>query len=617
MTMARTVVAFLSLVLTVIVLFSSFTSASGSDNGVPVVFDYVIDGGGAGALTVAYELTNDPLIRVLMIEKGIKCPDCDASLTAGFRPNDPYFENAYPLTQEFAAGLRQPSQMQFSSLGGNTKIMGNVYTLASKKFLDTRFPVGFRHDDLLPYYKENEDHFCHYLPSSLTNISAADCTAYHGRGGPIKVAPQAFPTVTAQAIDLVSYLNTTGIGYSPDYNGPKRAGVSYEQNFRGMENPADLFSRRFRHDTQNAFLNDTVAARSNLFILTNTEVRELIVNRRTKRVQGVRYSINGSSDMDVALALRRVWVCNGVIRTPQKLQMAGIGPAEWLNQLGIEVVANNSEIGRNFKAHQALSMNFQTKEPVTKNSSYTGGNLLQLFFNTGLTPDLDADVQVEVLGGTYVEGLEGSANSFPLRTILAGATGVQPYLTALVEVIAPSSEGFVRARPGPIQKVPEFDFGWNYANMLGAGFPNTDLRKMMTAIQTVRDIFIGNNSYANKNILREAWPGDKFFRELAAIGVTDDATAAAYFGIFGLTTLREAADFWFIQYEMTHFYHLTSSVALGKATNMLGAVNGVTGLNVCDNSILPANPDGNPTATLMAVCRKLAREQLAADRLGF
>jgi len=47
-----------------------------------------------------------------------------------------------------------------------------------------------------------------------------------------------------------------------------------------------------------------------------------------------------------------------------------------------------------------------------------------------------------------------------------------------------------------------------------------------------------------------------------------------------------------------------------SCVNLYGQVNGVNGLSVCDNSILPSPPDGNPTATVLAVCAKIAQAHL-------
>ena len=119
----------------------------------------------------------------------------------------------------------------------------------------------------------------------------------------------------------------------------------------------------------------------------------------------------------------------------------------------------------------------------------------------------------------------------------------------------------------------------------------------------------GNNSFAKTYIAEEVYPRPYWLAYLAQMGVTNDTTSIAKWGM----PLLQAADYLFIQYDLTHFYHITTTVPLGVATNLLGEIKGVPRLSVCDNGVLPANPDGNPTFTTLAVCRKLAREQQAID----
>jgi choline dehydrogenase len=116
----------------------------------------------------------------------------------------------------------------------------------------------------------------------------------------------------------------------------------------------------------------------------------------------------------------------------------------------------------------------------------------------------------------------------------------------------------------------------------------------------IRSIFTGNNTFANKNIVEEIWPGDKYRKPYSAAGIQEPL-------------LTQLADTDALKSAMTHFFHLTGTCSLGSCTNLDGEVSGISGLSVCDNSILPANPDANPTATLIAVCNKIAKRRLAKD----
>ena len=561
-------------------------------------FDYIVVGAGGGGSVIANRLSANSSISVLLIDQGTDCSDCTA-LGASLQSNSVFQEELLPIEQSFTALLRQPTEVLFSAIGGTTKVFGCVYTRSTKQLLDDKFPIGYQYDDLLPYFKAIEDHFCYYLPESTTNISQANCTLYHGKGGDIAVAPQTFNQLAPITIDLVSYLNTTSIGYTPDYNNPgQRPGVAYETDWRLMANKSDDNSARSRVDSQIAFLPSVVQARPNLKIMRFTKVQKIIINPVTKRATGVQYLINGTI-AGIALANSRVFVCAGVIGTPHLLHISGIGPADMLEAAGIPVLVNNPAIGATLLAHQAVILGYQTKEPVFHNSTQSSNNALDIFFNTGLTPSLPADIEVEVLEGQYVSSVESWADSVPvpyLQSILNG-TVYYPFYGMEVENVAPTVLGSVTTVSPNVNLIPLVDLGWSIET-----FPYTvDFQILLTAINTVRS-FMLNSSFAEDNILTELYPGTLYIEY--CLQNNPNLTE---------TELTLCNNEYLLFYSMTHFYHLTTSVPLGNATDLNAQVLGVSGLSVCDNSLLPWSTDGNPTVTLTAVCAKVAYDTLVLD----
>ncbi|CAF5129999.1 unnamed protein product, partial [Rotaria sp. Silwood1] len=65
-----------------------------------------------------------------------------------------------------------------------------------------------------------------------------------------------------------------------------------------------------------------------------------------------------------AIARKEVILSAGVFDTPKLLQLSGVGPEAWLEPFGIQVVANNAEVGRNFADQMAIYMAFETTEQV-------------------------------------------------------------------------------------------------------------------------------------------------------------------------------------------------------------------------------------------------------------
>ena len=553
-------------------------------------YDYVIVGGGPGGLLAAKDLSASHLTSVLLLEQGISSPTTDlkARMLSGSRYQDTFI----PQPQSFTALLRAPTFVQYRAIGGTAEIYGSVYTRGSKEFIDRHYPEGYKYDDLP--FKSLEDHYCHYLPPVLTNISEADCLQYHGKGGEMQISPQAYKYLSPAIHDLIAQLGHS-FGATADYNNPStRRGVGYEQSYRSMDDKRDVYSIRRRVDAQSAFLTPDVVARPNLVIQPRSRVTRLVFENN--RIIGVEYVLNGTIPMYVHVN-KKVILSAGVLRTPQLLHLSGVGPKEWIQDLGIQLIADNPFIGTNLEAHQAVMMGFETKEPIAHAHNYSSFNAFDLFFNTGLSPDLAVDIQVEGLEGFYVSSIEGPANSFPVQLFtryMQGQTAL-PFIGLAIENVNPSSTGYVKTvDPDPIVD-PIFDYGWTFENVMGSN----DLKQMMIAITKMREVMT-NSSFATRHIVREVWPGEHYRNELIAQGVAEPE-------------LSTKADLLFIQYGLTHFYHVTSSVALGRATNLNGEVNGVEGVVICDNSVLPKNPDGNPTATMLAVCREIIRRVIAEN----
>jgi choline dehydrogenase len=111
-----------------------------------------------------------------------------------------------------------------------------------------------------------------------------------------------------------------------------------------------------------AFL-DPVRHRKNLTIFTNAQVSAL--EFKDKRAVGVRVSLGGNDA--IISAEREVVLAAGAIGSPQILQLSGIGGGELLSCLGIQLVAENPNVGENLQDHLQLRMIYKIKNAVTLN----------------------------------------------------------------------------------------------------------------------------------------------------------------------------------------------------------------------------------------------------------
>jgi hypothetical protein len=66
------------------------------------------------------------------------------------------------------------------SILGTSQIYGASARRPSPTILNS-WPAGWQFQDLLPYFKKMEDHYCYYDSSNITGITADQCRAWHGK----------------------------------------------------------------------------------------------------------------------------------------------------------------------------------------------------------------------------------------------------------------------------------------------------------------------------------------------------------------------------------------------------------------------------------------------------
>lgn len=590
-------------------------------------WDYIIVGSGAGGSTMARKLADDGRKSVLLLDEGeFACPSCGAggftgtALPVTVPLIDPNVTLHHTVAQGGAFG-RSPYHVSFRALGGSTNLWGGVYNRASREVLDTFYPAGFKYNDLLPYYKAMEDHYCYYIqdanPGAYPEISQADCQAYHGQGGPMQVSPSDFPRKFSSQINatflsvLAGNANSSnslmGMPASADCNGDpaKRAGLTYIQTFNTRANLTDRNSAQQRGSAWTGWLSQAFrAAHPNLQVISGAKVLRLDMRREGSNgptVRGVDFTMDGGVT-ESSVRAKRVIIAMGVINTPKFLMLNGIGPAAMLTAAGIPVVANNSQIGRNLQAHQALLTGYRTTSAIDA-STPEQATMGHFFSNASAraTPDF----QIAFGEGAVIETLATYAAGPPkpvvVSTITNNGVPTSNWLNVLIINNRPTTVGSVSISKRDPSVEPNIDYGWDG----GAAF-NSDIDRFVLAVQNVRQFMLSLKFPNGTNVVSdEVYPGTLWLDQI------DKFTVNSQFLPASLKQLL--SDRFFIQNAINPVYHITSSCSLGAATDMMGQVLGVRGLHVADNSLLPHNPDGNPSATTMAVVQKIADAIIAAD----
>ncbi len=155
-----------------------------------------------------------------------------------------------------------------------------------------------------------------------------------------------------------------GHPFSKDVNGFQQEGVSWFDMtiFRGQ-----------RWSAASAYLRPALK-RTNLTTQENVMVERVIFDG--KRAVGVEYSVKGGQKQRVMAD--KVVLCGGAINTPQLLMLSGIGPAQDLKNLGIEVVADVPGVGQNLQDHLEVYVVQKCKRPVSLLGDQKGFRMIKV-----------------------------------------------------------------------------------------------------------------------------------------------------------------------------------------------------------------------------------------------
>ncbi len=297
-------------------------------------FDYVIVGGGTAGCVLANRLTQDPAVNVALLESGP--PDHDPAIhvpamvaRAIANPRNSW---GYRSAPQLHVDGRQMPVPRGRVLGGCSSINGMVYFRGHPREYDEWGVPGWRHADLLPYFKR------------LENYEAGADRPLRARGGPVNVIDIPNPNPLVQR--FMAAADALGFPRCADFNGPDPEGFGPRQ--------AAIRAGR-RESGVTAYLR-SARQRPNLSIVTDAHVTRVATSGG--RATGVDYQLDGTPrHID---ATREVILSAGAYGSPQLLQLSGIGDAQQLRALGIAPVLNLPAVGRNLQDHPAASIAMRT-----------------------------------------------------------------------------------------------------------------------------------------------------------------------------------------------------------------------------------------------------------------
>ena len=350
-------------------------------------FDYIIVGAGSAGCALAARLTEDPGVRVALIEAGGKDNSLLIRMPAGvgslLKQKGAHNWGFWTAPQEHLNG-RKLYWPRGKGWGGSSSINGMIYIRGHASDYDQWAQMGLKgwsFEDVLPYFKKSETH-----PDGESE--------FHGGSGPLKISESEAEEPLYKA--FLKAGEQAGYGYTPDFNGAEQEGFGpYQRTIHDGE----------RWSASYAYLRPALS-RPNLHVISAGRVTKVLVENG--RATGIEYAAGKGKPATQLMADAEVILCAGAVQTPQILQLSGIGNPEDLAPHGIEVIAEVPEIGANLQDHLDVTIVHTCTQKITGYSKQAGLKKLGVGLNYLLRkqgPGRDNFLQA----GAFISTREGLA----------------------------------------------------------------------------------------------------------------------------------------------------------------------------------------------------------------
>ncbi|MBA8825977.1 choline dehydrogenase-like flavoprotein [Saccharopolyspora lacisalsi] len=502
-------------------------------------FDYVVVGGGSAGAAVAARLSEDPDTSVCLLEAGPSDVDKSAVLELDRWMN--LLESGYDwdyLVEPQESGNSYLRHARAKVLGGCSSHNSCIAFWAPAEDLDEWESMGlpgWGSKDIFPLYRRLEN-----------NDGPGE---HHGRNGPVTL--RSVPPEDPSGVALLQACDQAGIPTTEFNSG------------RTVTHGANWFQINAREDgtrssSSVSYLHPIMGKRPNLEI--RTEVRAKKVAFDGTRATGVDYLDADGMHTRRINARREVVLSTGAIDTPKLLMLSGIGPAEHLREVGVDVLVDSPGVGSNLQDHPEGVIGWDAKKPMVTEST----QWWEIGIFTTTEPGLDRPDLMFHYGSV----------PFDMNTARYGYPTTENGFCLTPNVTRSRSVGTVRLRTSDFRDKPAVDPRY---------FTDPhDIRVMTYGIKLAREIV--------EQPAMSEWAG-------AELHPGPDARSD-----------DEIADY----LRRTHntVYHPAASVPMGAdddANAPLDArlrVKGVQGLRVADGSAMPFLVAVNPNITTMAIGEK-------------